>query len=393
MRVDDIRLDSNRAWFELSARITMDRLDTCGLRIWFRGPNEYANGELDASPFLPGLLATAMWWGEPLTIEAPVSAQLLDAVPLAIHRYQSMFPSLRAVPVSAPGRTLASTSGATACFFTRGIDSWYSVLTNVEGVDRSRPPVTHLLHVSGIDWALTAPTLEREIAATRAAAATAGCELVLVETNLRDFTERFQPWDVTHGGALAAAGLALGTRFSHVLMASTFPLYRLQPWGSHPMLDPLWSTERTAIVHDAAEISRADKFAFLADHSRALANLKVCFEVDSEYNCGVCEKCMLTMVGLRAAGVREDLDGFAVPLDAWRLASHAVSTANRQLVPELAERLVHPEDRPYRLALECMMLRGDLTSALRRLVRIAQMAVRARARRARDFITPCSTPG
>jgi hypothetical protein len=381
VRVDDIRFEDDRTRFEISGRVTMDRLDTDGLRIWFRGPIEYANGELDASPFLPSLLATAMWWGEPLRIEAPVSAQLLDSVPLATRRYQSLFPSLRAITVSAPRQTLPCTPATTACFFTRGIDSWYSVLTNVEDVDPSRPPLTHLLHISGIDWALTAPTREREIAATRAAAADAGCELVLLETNLRDFTERFQPWDVTHGGALAAMGLTVGTRFSHVLIASTFPLYRLQPWGSHPMLDPLWSTERTEIVHDAAEVSRADKFAFVADRPRALANLKVCFEADSEYNCGNCEKCLLTMAGLQAAGVRTDLAGFAVPLDARRLARHTVSTANRQLVPELAERLTGPGDRPYRLALECMLLRGDLRSALRRLIRIAWLAVRPRGSR------------
>ena len=381
MRVHDIRLEGDQATFELSGRITMDRLDTDGLRIWFRGPIEYANDELDASPFLPGLLATAMWWGEPLTIEAPVSAQLLDAVPLATRRYQTLFPALRAVPVTAPGRILPYTPASTACFFTRGIDSWYSVLTNLEGIDPSRPPLTHLLHISGLDWALTAPTLERENAASRAAAVDAGCELVLLETNLRDFTERFQPWDVTHGGALAAVGLAVGTRFSHVLIASTFPLYRLQPWGSHPMLDPLWSTEPTEIVHDAAEVSRADKFAFLAHRPRALANLKVCFEADTEYNCGACEKCMLTMAGLRAAGVRTNLEGFAVPLDARRLAKHTVSDANRQLVPELVERLSDPGDRPYRLALECMLLRGDLSSAWRRLARIASLAVRTRGPR------------
>jgi hypothetical protein len=361
----------------------MDRLDTDGLRIWFRGPIDCSPGELDASPFLPGLLATAMWWGEPLIIEAPVSARLLDAVPAAMLRYQGLFPSLQAIAVSAPGRALPCAPATTACFFTRGIDSWYSVLTNVDDVDRSRPPLTHLLHISGIDWALTAPTRERQTAATLAAAADAGCELVLLETNLRDFTERFQPWDVTHGGALAAVGLTVGARFSRVLVASTFPMYRLQPWGSHPMLDPLWSTERTAIVHDAAGVSRADKLAFLAERPRALANLKVCFEADSEYNCGVCEKCMLTMVGLRAAGVREDLDGFAVPLDARRLAKHTVSDANRQLVPELVERLADPEDRRYRLALEWSLLREDSLSALRRLMRIARLAVGARVPRSR----------
>src|SRR5205085_6312252 len=132
-------------------------------------------------------------------------------------------------------------------------------------------------------------------------------------------------------------------------VASTFPMYRLHPWGSHPMLDPLWSTERTTIVHDADAVSRAEKFAFLAERPRALANLKVCFEADSEYNCGVCEKCMLTMVGLRAAGVRKDLDGFAVPLDARRLGREADAVADREWAPEVGEGHVRVEYGGYRL--------------------------------------------
>jgi len=72
-----------------------------------------------------------------------------------------------------------------------------------------------------------------------------------------------------------------------------------------------------------------------------------------------------------------------VPLDARRLAKHTVSDANRQLVPELVDRLADPEDRPYRLALEWSLLREDSLSALRRLMRIARLAVGARVPRSR----------
>jgi hypothetical protein len=64
MLVDDVRLDTRGDQWELSGRITMDRLDAEGLRIWFRFPGEYSTGELDASPFVPGLLLTSMWWNE-----------------------------------------------------------------------------------------------------------------------------------------------------------------------------------------------------------------------------------------------------------------------------------------------------------------------------------------
>jgi hypothetical protein len=379
--VDDIRLEARDPQWELSGRITMDRLDTEGLRIWFRFPGEFSTGELDASPFLPGLLATSMWWKENLHIDGPVSARLLEAAPLAMRRYRSFYPSLTVVPVSASPHELGGKPAATACLFTRGVDSWYSALTNIESASRSRPRLTHLLHVPGIDWNLTAPTHARGLAATRAAAASIGCELVLVETNLRAFIERFQPWDVTHGGALAGIGLVLGARFSHLLIASTFPLHRVLPWGSHPMLDPLWSTERTEIVHDAADVSRVDKAAFLLDHPHALSNLKVCYDADTATNCGVCEKCMLTMVGLRTAGVRENLSGFAMPLAARRLATHVVSAENRGWVAELVDRLVEPEDRIYRLSLQGMLLRSDLTSILSRLGGIVRSAVRSRSAR------------
>jgi hypothetical protein len=375
--VDDIRLEPRDEQWELSGRITMERLDTDGLRIWFRFPGEYATGELDASPFLPALLATSMWWNETLNIDGPVSARLLEAAPVAMRRYRSFYPSLTVVPVAASPRKLAGKPAATACFFTRGVDSWYSALTNIESSNGSRPRLTHLLHVPGIDWNLTAPAHARGLAATRVAAAGIGCELVLVETNLRTFIERFQPWDVTHGGALAGIGLVLGPRFSHLLIASTFPVRRVLPWGSHPMLDPLWSTEQTEIVHDAADVSRVDKECFLVDHPHALSNLKACYESDTETNCGVCEKCMLTMVGFRIAGVREHLSEFAMPLEARRLATHVVSAENRGWVRELADRLVEPEDRVYRLALEGILLRHDLTSILSRLGGMAKSAARS----------------
>jgi len=82
--VDDIRFEARDEHAELSGRITMDRLDTEGLRIWFRAPTQYAIRELDASPFLPGLLVTAMWWNEKLVIDGPVSARLLASVDQAI---------------------------------------------------------------------------------------------------------------------------------------------------------------------------------------------------------------------------------------------------------------------------------------------------------------------
>jgi hypothetical protein len=72
--------------------------------------------------------------------------------------------------------------------------------------------------------------------------------------------------------------------------------------GSHPLTDPLWSTEGTEIVHEGAEVGRADKVAKIAENPAALACLMVCANSVTS-NCGRCEKCLRTMIALRALGV------------------------------------------------------------------------------------------
>ena len=83
-----------------------------------------------------------MWWQERLVIEGPVSAQLLRGVDQAMLIYRSLYPSLALIDVGAPSAELGPPGSRTGCFFTRGIDSWYSVLSNLEHPNPSRAPLT-----------------------------------------------------------------------------------------------------------------------------------------------------------------------------------------------------------------------------------------------------------
>lgn len=374
MLVDDVRLESREGW-ELSGRITMDRLDTEGLRIWFRFPAEYSTGELDASPFLPGLLLTSMWWEENLVIDGPVSARLLANVDEAIAMYHCLFRSLPAIDVSAPAHALPPGNAATACLFSRGLDSWYSVLKNLDKPDPRRPPLTHLVYVPSIDFMYGDENRAHSIAATRQAADDVGCEFVLLETNLRHFTERFLHWGFTFGGGLAGIGLALGGGLSHVLLGATFPIDVTNTCGSHPALDPLWSTERTAIVHDGAEATRIDKARVLAAHPEALRNLKVCFDADTPLNCGRCDKCLITMMDLHVAGVLEACPAFEYPLDPRAVARLRYPRLRPSVVEPLDELGGGPLDVALRLALEKAVLRDELQSSARRVVRMVRTRV------------------
>ena len=375
MLVDDIRLSEVDEQRELSARITMDRLDTDGLRIWFRASGDNALRELDASPFLPALLVTAMWWNEKLTIDGPVSSRLLASVDEAIAAYRCLYPSLPPIGVSAESCELQPGGRATACLFSRGVDSWYSALTNLEAPDPSRPLLSDIVYAPSIDFMYGDENRARSIAATRRAAEDVGCTYVLLETNLRDFTERFQEWGVTFGGGLAGMGLFLGEQFSHVLLAASFPLGAPTSFGSHPALDPLFSTERTEIVHHGATATRVDKVRYLATKPVALENLKVCYHEDTENNCGKCGKCVMTMLELHACGALDAGPAFDTPLHPRLVANLRIkSDAHRVLLSEVLSELRDdsPVTRRLRLALEWVLLRQELRSAGTRMLTLAR---------------------
>ena len=104
---------------------------------------------------------------------------------------------------------------------------------------------------------------------------------------------------------LAGIGLALGGWVANVLVASSYDVNHLIPWGSHPDLDPLWSTERTFLRLDGGLVTRTEKVTAIAASSIAPSRLKVCWRADIEANCGCCEKCVRTQCALAIAGALE----------------------------------------------------------------------------------------
>jgi hypothetical protein len=294
-----------------------------------------------SDPALAALLLPAMAAGAPLSVEGPVSARLLAG----IDRLQDVFPlwapgRFRRVPVRAhpaaaapapPGRGLA-------CFFSGGVDSLYSAL-------KHRDRLRALVFVHGWDVPLEDAALRARVAGRlRAAAGELGVPLVEVETNLLPFREPYVRWRWYHGAALASVALALAPGFETVAIPSSNPYSKLHPWGSHALTDPWWSTEATELAHDGAEATRLEKVARLARHPAALRALRVCFENrGGAYNCGACEKCLRTMVALRAVGALNGGAGFARPLDLDAVA--ALGVPPPQLRSEYADVLAWVDAR------------------------------------------------
>ena len=132
----------------------------------------------------------------------------------------------------------------------------------------------------------------------------AGIDWIPVSTNMwwlvNDGFFFSEKW---HGAVLSSIGCFLSRGYDRLLIASSYPLTRLHPWGSHPLIDPSYSCAHFQIHHSGVEMSRFEKTSIVAGWADALPYIRVCQNDNSgSLNCGKCEKCIRTMTTLVALG-------------------------------------------------------------------------------------------
>lgn len=290
--------------------------------------------------FLPG-----MKHGGDLCIDAPLSPKLLGAADRLSDIYCSWYPNFHSAKLlgasssSVPGRS----GEGVATFFTGGMDSFYTLL-------KHRDEITHVIFVHGVDVGLRDTRLRRQVSEMlERVGREFGVGVVEIESSIRGFFEFHQiNWEVGHGAAFACIGHLLAPTFKRIYIPSSFTYAELFPWGSHPLTDPLWSSEGLEFAHDGSEATRVQKAALLAKSDLALQSLRVCFHnLDSAYNCGRCEKCVRTMINLHAAGALARCTTFPNQLDLKRIKRLAImKDAERAFLKENLRALENrPEDR------------------------------------------------
>ena len=316
-------------------------------------PEAAAGPAGDGSPFLAAALLPAMRRGEDLELDAPVSALLLERSRAASGHLSRVGPI--AAPVRRARRGQRSRPGPgtrpPAAFFSRGRDSTYSAIAEREDA------LGGLVFCSDLDPVQRPPTQARNEELAHQAAGGLGLPLTVVSSNVRRLTDPILNWADAQGAGLAFLALSLAGGFRRLTIPTWADYETLAPCGSHPLLDPLFSTESVEVEHDAMLLSRPAKVGELvAQRPDLLGFLKVCFRVDGPGNCGRCSKCLLTMSCLHAHG-----------------ALHAATTFPDEIDVERIERLrIHPR-RQWVQVCRCLdpsdPVRGATERALRRTCR------------------------
>ena len=228
-----------------------------------------------------------------ITPDAPVSPRLLAGV----DRYQGDL--RRLVPGHAEGHhpLCGATAGAPwqrrGPVFSGGIDSTYAFL-------RHRDEITHLVFCVGFDVIERSGALRGGHRLESPVRRRPREEMGDRRDNARDLPVNTPLWD-RWGSSLIGIALALG--FSRAYIGASHAYDELMPWDTHPLTDPLLSTETTEIVHDGAERRSTKLRRIVRDSTLGLEILRVCNASD-QYNCGKCEKCLRTMVALHLLGER-----------------------------------------------------------------------------------------
>lgn len=244
-----------------------------------------------------GILPCMKVGGGQLIAEGEISQKLFSASSTIQDIYCSWDTSLHRAKITnvIPLSRSKLIKNRVGTFFSGGVDSFYTLL-------KHQDEITDLIFVHGLDIRLNDISLrEKASKQIREAAASFGKNVIEIETNIREFLDSFVDWGLLgHGAALAAIGHLLCSTFHRIYIPATHTYAELFPWGSHPVLDPLWSSESLQFTHDGCEATRVEKVSLIAKYDIALRTLRVCWEnPNSSYNCGRCEKCLRTMINLK----------------------------------------------------------------------------------------------
>lgn len=319
--------------------------------------------ELPGEVALAAALLPAMHEAADLVLDTSwgLTEATLAGLPALQARYAAWAAGLsttfRPIRVTARARQRVPRSGVLS-FFSGGVDGLYTALQNTATIDR-------LVMLRGIDMHLDNESLWLEArAATGETARRLGKPVVDVTTNIRYLCYH-------HGLKWAlqfqAAGLAAIAHLlapDRMLVAASTTLADPHPFGSHPLLDPLWSSGDTQLVCDGP-VGRGEKLRVIVRHPETLTRLRVCWH-DAGFNCGRCEKCVRTMAGLSLLGA--PAPSFPVPFSWTMLTSlEGSDPIHRDYLRELAALERDRPDRAGRRTLRRLLVKRTVKDGLRAL--------------------------
>ena len=318
----------------VEATVRWEDSDTPGMSLFIDAEERHADAIVaDPNVFAIACLLPAWRSGEKrLRVEGTLCPMLCERTKTATGMLKAWYPDdfgRRPTIEAAEGYRVAEpVDGRAVSLLSCGIDSLATLRWNLLNVTRGHPDaIDACIYFEFDERAEASESLLHEVTDPRSSAvaavtADAGVDAIPVRTNFwwlaNDGWFYARKW---HGAFLASLASAFGGRFRKGYVASSHSPAVVQPYGSHPLLDPYFSSAHFLIEHDLFSMDRADKVALVSEWPVGVANIRVCQnDTTGRANCGTCEKCIRTLVQLAGLG---------------RLAAAVASFPNALLTPDL----------------------------------------------------------
>lgn len=308
MRIKQKNIYLKDSILRVSAEVKTDLPGKLPDELWFEIPadDQLALDPGDMTPFVLSLVFPAMRLGKDITVEGSMSESLYYALEGLQVIFSGWYKNLRPVKIQVVDGLRVQTDtdnkqrDIVTCF-SGGVDSFHT-LRKFYSHPSPRYRATHALFgLFGPPFHWSKPAIYDEALKTYdAMLASIGVKLLSVRTNAYDFSRPLNiAWEIPHAFITAASMHVFGNKFSKGYIPSSYHYKNLFDWGSHPLTDPLLSTEDTQIIHDSVHVTRIEKVQRIADWELAQKHLNVCtVRTPANQNCGRCSKCLRTIFEL-----------------------------------------------------------------------------------------------
>jgi len=317
MKISDFELIRENDTITASAQVAFEDCDLPCRRIYIKTLQEHESG-FSANPeaFLVGCLIPALHMGEKrIKVKGKICPFLRESLGVAmkiLENWTNGKYSPVVIEAGIFGTAVGQTPGRTGLVMSGGMDSLAALRLN-----RLRYPENHpgyakdcfFLHgfdIGGVvERGMKYHVFERAKKAVLKITRDAKAELVPVYTNIRHLCDERDLWlNSFFGAVLAAVAHSFSDRIDMMFIGSSYDIPNLHPCGSHPLLDPEYSSWRMRIRHRDYELTRLEKIRIVSQWDIAFNNFRVCLaNVPDLLNCGKCEKCVRTRLELAALGL------------------------------------------------------------------------------------------
>ena len=325
MRISNLKSIQSGKLARVTATVNWEDCDRPAREVFIETEEEFSR-DISCNPhaFLVGCIIPAMHFGEQrIFLDAEICPSLREGLQ-TVMALMKEWSGGEYRPLSIEARTSSTVrylnrQGRAGLFLSGGIDSLASLRVNKRNYPERHPGsikdclLIHGFDIGGvIERGMKYHVFDRAKTALSDVAKDANVTLIPVYTNIRHLCDERDLWlDKFFGAVLASVAHSFASRINLVYTASSYDIPNLVPCGSHPLLDPEYSSYDLRIRLRDLSLSRLEKLKLVAEWDVAFQNLRVCLtNVEDRLNCGKCEKCIRTMTELVAIGALDKTNAF-----------------------------------------------------------------------------------